>query len=250
MNISIIIAVIVSLLVLSVVITGIIQKREQLAAQRKQQAAQYSYRAQQAQEMIELMRSIPVSAQIIQFLLNLSLQSLKMAASIWPGQLNISHEIEKAEMRLQGYKPKADTAIPLPNDEQGLSLTTARLKKLLQYLSSLKENAILPESHFTPWKKKLNRDLARVDIEGLLKLATRAVENQKPGTANNYLNLAKTRFDLYELEPTYKNEQLQLLLSIEQQLQAEKTVQKNQPEPDAVVQPEHSDSIFPDKKKW
>ncbi len=250
MNIGIIIAVILGLLVLSVVITGIIQKREQIAAQKRQRAAQYYYRAQNAQDMIELMRAIPVPSEIIQFLMSLSVQSLKTARSIWPEQLNISREIEKAELRLQGYKPRANSRIPLPKDEQSLTLTTAHLKKFMHYLSALKNASVLPENHFNQWNKKLYEDLARIDIEGLLKLATRAVENSKPGTAKSFLALAKSKIDFYSIDPAYKNEQLQLLLNLEQQIQTDKEQQTNKLEQESAVQLDHSDDIFNKKKKW
>lgn len=250
MNIGIIIAVILGLLVLSVVITGIIQKREQIAAQKRQQAAHYYYRAQNAQDMIELMRAIPISADIIQFLMSLALQSLKTARSIWPKQLNISQEIAKAELRLQDYKPKEKSRIPLPEDEQNLTITTARLKKFMHYLSALKNATVLPEKHFNQWNTKLYQDLARIDIEGLLKLATRATENTKPGTAKNFLALAKSKIELYNVDPNYKNEQLQVLLSIEQQLRADNEQQTHKLEQESGVQLGHSEDIFTKKKKW
>ncbi len=259
MNIGIIISIIIALLIISVIITGIIQKREQIAAQKRQQAAQFYYRAQNALDMIELMRAIPISSEIIQFLLSLVVQSLKTTRSIWPKQLNISQEISRAEMHLEGYKAKTSQRIPLPADEQSLSITTARLKKFMQYLKALHHAAVLPENYFEKWHKKLYQDLARIDIEGLLKLATRAAENSKPGTAKNYLTLAKSRFDVYVLDPTYKNEQLQLLNSILQQLKD--TANSNQEEDPKSsgyqpgnrhegVQLGDAEDIFTEKKKW
>jgi len=259
MNITYIITIIIILLVLSVVVTGIIQKREQLAAEKKQRASQYYYQAKNAQDMIDVMRAIPISSDIIKFLLSYIVHNLKTAQSIWPKLQNINVDIERAEMHFQGYKAKSNKKIPLPSDEQSLTATTLRLNKFINYLKTLYQSGALPENHFNSWYQKLYQEMARLEIEGNLKLATRSIEKEKILTAKTYLNNSRTKIEHYQIDIDYKNEQLNILNSIlieieKPQQEADSENEKEQTgysnTHNEGIQLGDSEQLFDNKKKW
>lgn len=258
MNIAFIITIIIILLVLSVVVTGIIQKREQIAAEKKQRASQYYYQAKNAQDMIDSMRFIPISSDIIQFLLSYIVQCLKTARTIWPKLQRIDQDIERSQMHLQGYKPKSTKRIPLPTDEQTLTTLTVRLNKFINYLKNLVQTGALPENYYQRWYQKLYKELARIEIEGPLKLASRALEKEKAGTAKSFVHTARTKLEQYQVDSEYRNAQLETINSILNEIEHPQGIEET-PEDDENhyhdtskegIQLGDSEQIFDEKKKW
>ncbi|PIP79803.1 MAG: hypothetical protein COW84_08730 [Gammaproteobacteria bacterium CG22_combo_CG10-13_8_21_14_all_40_8] len=252
MNIALAISAIITLLIIAVVASSIIQKRERIAAEKRQLAARYYQRAQNAQTMSELLRSIPLHPDISTYLLKLTTDSLKHVKAIWPKQVNIDDEIERAIARQDGYKPTPPKPIPLPIDEKSLAALVYKIRQLNNYLKSLVDNACLAEYQFEKWNQILFKATSRLEIEGSLRLAARAVESNHAGTARNYFEYVKAKLEAYPLELPYKQAQLAVLQEMSADLDAK---QKQIDHEEGIHQDEDNiiddnDGLFQEKKKW
>ncbi len=249
MTIAFVIAGIIALLIISVSVSGYLQKQEQIAAQKRQMAAQYYQRAQQAQNICELLRGISINPDIMAFLLNISSENLKHVKQIWPKQINIDIEIEKALIRQKGYKPTPAKPLPFPVNEQGLAAMVNRLRKLNNYLKALQQETLLAEQQYERWNKEIFLATSRLEIEGTLRLAARSVESNHAGSARNFLEYVKNKVDAYPLDPNYKQTQYAAINELAQSLdEKQKALQEENGVPRAKLG--ESDDDFETKKKW
>ncbi len=253
MNINFIIFGVLALLAIVLVVAGIAQRREQIAAEKRQKAAQLVYQARNAQDILHNMRGIPVNPQITSFILKVISKNFQAAAALVPSLPNIQQDIGRAMMHQQGYKAKPATAIELPTDEFSLKVTLGKLKKLQRYLKTLNTSYGLDNEQFQKWAAELESTTHRYEIDSLMKLSMRAVEAVKPGTAKGYFETIKMKLSAEWVDDSYREPQLTKVVEMEEKLT--QAVEEKLAEETKLKEDENGSSIndssdLGEKKKW
>ncbi len=223
MDTSIVISAVIGLVVISLVISAVIQQKEQIAAAKKQKAAQYIYRSKNAQELLEKIRGLNINSEIIRFVLNQITNNLKTAASIWPKLANIKNEINRAQLYENGFKTSVQKTNKAPVDETELRVNLAKMNRLIKYLKTLHSSTVLNKQQFESWVPPLIATKYQYEVDGLLKFAIRAVDSAMPGTARNHIENIENKLRSNKFDEAYKNQRLSDLNNLKLQLKEQKS---------------------------
>ncbi len=204
MDTSVIIFSVIGILVISMVISAIVQQREQIAAAKKQKATQYLYRGKSAQELLEKIRGEQVNPEIIQFILTQITNNFSAAAKTFPALNSIQQLLSRAEMHQQGYKPSAQESLAPAADESQQKIHLSKINQLYSYLKNQAQQGTLTNQQFKLWGEQLKNESYHYEIDGLVKLAMRSIEAAMPGTAKNQIETIQSKLNSFPLDPAYK----------------------------------------------
>jgi hypothetical protein len=259
MELSQVIIAVIAILILSVLISGYLQRRAQLLAERRQRATVQFIAGKTASDVIDSLRGLVVPQDIMLFLFNFSLSKFQQARQIWRQYPRIDDAIERIAIKRDGYKPGSKDKNPIPKEESHIAAVTNRLKKLLSYLKMLHDAAYIPDEQWNRWQQHLQKEILRIEIDGALRLAETATEQGHTGTAKTHVAFVSERLGRAQmLGDAFVQERQQTLEEIIQKLEALQTddtrpaKQEERPviRPDERIPLGDTDALFGEKKKW
>jgi len=242
MDTSFIVYAVIGVIVVSLVVTAIVQQREQIAAAKKQKATQLVYKSRAAEELFEKISSENVNPEIFHFILKSIHNNYKAALKICPTFNNIHQLAHRAEMHLSEFKPSVESNTIAITDENQLQVHVAKLNKLYSYLKNQVQAGSLSSEDFKNWGKQLKTQSQQFEIDGLIKLTLRAIEADMPGTAKNHIENVKSKLKSYPLEQAYLAQRQADLKNIELQL--------NGPEEKPDEEEPDDNKPLDEKTKW
>ncbi|RMH46058.1 MAG: hypothetical protein D6694_03910 [Gammaproteobacteria bacterium] len=251
MNLTVIILSGITILIISLLVSGYLQKRAQILAEKRQKATTHFYQGLNTAKVLDLLRGVVVPSDIMKYLFNLVETHYKKAKEFWPQYPNIDAEIDKIVLRKESYKPSQKPKNPVPSDEQKIVAISNRLRKLDKHLRQLAQSAYLPDEQYRAWHAWLVREVARIEIDGAIKLAERALEKQAVATCKTHLGFLAERVAAYEkLGDDFIAERRKHLDDITHRLeQLIKEIEAKQKEEVSPTN-EEDDPLFGTKKKW
>jgi len=241
MDTSFIIYAVIGVIVVSLVVTAIIQQREQIAAAKKQKATQFIYKSRNAEEILEKVMSENINPEILNFLMGLIVRNYKSAAKTCPGFNNIQQLLSRAIIQLNDFKPSASSNSVSVTDEEQLRSHVAKLNKLYSYLKNQTQSGTLSADRFKIWGQQLKAQSNQFEIDGLIKLCLRAIEAAMPGTAKNHLEAVENKLKTYPLDSAYLAQRSTDLENIKLQLKGPT---------DEQDEDEEDDRPLDEKTKW
>jgi hypothetical protein len=221
-----IIIIIFGLLVASVVGSIIFTKKEQAASLRRQQVANFRYRADQAQELYDGLQTAGLEKITYQFLLQRIIANLEEAYKIDPRSPGIKVRLNSAKEALSNLE-NVEFHVQMPSAMTELHGLVGRLNKLFKYLILLFQKGAMPENQYSQIMPVIQRTLLKFDAEGHIKMGHQAANDGQPGTAKQCYLHAKEKLLDFGTEDSYISAQLEkvdgLISSLEKQPTSDST---------------------------
>ena len=203
-----IIIIIFGLLVASVVGSIIFTKKEQAASLRRQQVANFRYRADQAQELYDGLQTAGLEKITYQFLLQRIIANLEEAYKIDPRSPGIKVRLNSAKEALSNLE-NVEFHVQMPSAMTELHGLVGRLNKLVKYLILLFQNGSISDQIYSQLMPVIQRTLLKFDAEGHIKMGHQAANDGQPGTAKQCYLHAKEKLLDFGTEDSYISAQLE-----------------------------------------
>jgi hypothetical protein len=260
MNIVVIGVMIVVALIVGISINGYIQRREQLAAERRHRVAQHRAGMRDGQELMELGNELPLDNSVRSVLLDyiqLHLQSMRSIDSQAEGLAEQEQWLNTQRQLLQSKVTDATAHLTLPSESAELTALRTRLHRLTEFVARLRQDKRLNASHIIVAFKSLARLRLRCDVEGHIKLGQLAVMNHQPNLAKQYYKYASDRLVQENISDSYVQEQLATLDQLMAELRGEAppeaataaSTEPQESELEKAAKKEMAADFVP-KKKW
>lgn len=253
MSIFIIAGLIGALLVIVLIFNTISQRKDQQAAEKRQEASQYRFRATETQEMLDSLKALNLSSKIRAVLVDRILHNLETVKRIAPDYPNIERSIEfanleKEELSKQGSSAVIthDSALDLPANASELKALTSRIKRMLKMVEALYQRGKLDAAIYNEEHPKMLLLLLRLDVETHLKFGRIAQTEGKNGTARQYYQYAYDLLLQTGITSPYAQEQLPRL----QQLIDDVSLRIERETPTEESKGDDLSMVFGEKKKW
>lgn len=253
MSMIIIASMIGVLLALVLIFNAISQRKDQLAAEKRQEASQYRFRATETQELLDGLKALNLSSKIRAALVARVLHNLETVKRIAPDYPNIDRSIEFAvleqdELNKQGAVAAitVDSAIDLPNSSAELKSLLSRIRRMLKMLDTLYQRGKLDAAIYTEESPKIQLLALRLDVETNMKFGRIAQTEGKNGTARQYYQYAYDQLLQSGITSSYSQNQLPTL----QQLIDAVSLKIEQEKPKDETKADDLGIVFGEKKKW
>ena len=208
MAITNIVILIVLLLVASVIGSIIFTKKEQAAALKRQQIANYRIKADEAQDFYDGLQSAGLEKVAYHFLLDRIIVNLKSAYALAPGTPGVKLRLESARSTLESLDSITFTVV-MPSAMAELHALVSRLNKLVKYLVILFQKRLIPEHLYQQLMPSVQRTLIKFEAEGHIKMGHQAANEGQPGTAKQSYLYAKEKLINFGVDDSYVQDQLE-----------------------------------------
>ena len=259
MNIVVIGVVIVVALIVGISINTYIQRREQLAAERRHRVAQHRASLRDGQELLELGKELPLDNHVRSVLLDyiqLHLQAMRSIDANADGLAAQEQWLNEQRQQLQSKAVETLVNLQLPSESAELTALRTRLHRLTEFVARLRQDKRLNASQIVLAFKSLARLRLRCDVEGHIKLGQLAVLNHQNNLAKQYYKYASDRLVQENISDSYVQEQLAVLDQLMAELRGETPVDTSSAPVEAKeselekAAKKEMEADFVPKKKW
>lgn len=259
MNIAVIGGLIVVLLIVGISVNGYIQRREQLAAERRHRVAQHRASVRDGQELLELGNDLPLDNHVRTVLLDYIQLHLGAMRSIDANAAGIAEQESwlTSQRQLLQSKTQEAVAVPLqlPSESAELTALRTRLHRLAEFVARMRQDKRLNANQIVLAFKSLARLRLRCDVEGHIKLGQLAVLNHQVNLARQYYKYASDRLVQENISDSYVQEQLATLDQLMAEARGEAPTEAAAPTEQKESELEKAakkemDADFQQKKKW
>lgn len=225
MSITAIISIIVAVLIISVIGSIVFTKKEQAAAEKRQQIASARFKADEAQDLHDGLQKAGLDKIAYKFLLERVLANLKLAHQIDSNAPGVARRINEIQEQINGVD-SATYYIEMPSSMIELQGLIGRLNKLLKYVVLLYQRRALPQEMYEKLIPSLQRTLLKFDAEGHMKMGHQAANDMQYGTAKQSYLHAKNKLLEFGEDDAYVQQQLPIVEDLLRQA-AEKEKSEN-----------------------
>lgn len=239
------------ILLIVIIVNAVSQRRDQVAAQKRQEAAKYRFRATETQDLLDGLKNISLSPKIRSVLVQRMIENLETAETIASDYPGIKRSIEFAKNEKQELDKQTsfheDTLI-LPNSEGELKSTISKLKRLLKMVNVMYQRGRMNSTDFAIEVPRVELLLLKLEVETYIKFGRVAQAEGRNGSAKQFYQVAYEQLIQKGISTEYAQEKMVAIQQLIDEVSPHIDIPEEKDEDKAKQ--DDLDIVFGQKKKW